>query len=503
MKKLNRLTSVVSFVLPLVVSCKKNIEVPPPANMISSENVFTNDQTSISVLTGFYSDLGKGSVNQGYFAGSYGLNLVLGLSADELTSYNAPGEKLTAYYTNSLADPGYGSEYWSPLYNFVFRCNAAIEGLDNPAANALTPAVRRQLSGEAKFMRAFFYFYLVNLYGDVPLAVTTDYKTNILLNRSPQEKVYKQIIDDLKEAKELLSKNYLDVTLSELTTERVRPTYWAASALLARAYLYSTDYTNAELEASITIDHREQFDLPELNNVFLKNSLETIWQVQPTTPFFNTEDARTFVIPSTGPFNLDNPVYLSNRFLSEFEAGDQRKKIGNWVGEIDVLGTTYYYPNKYKDNLYNANVTGPEAAAFMTEYQMILRLAEQYLIRAEARIHLGKVVEGIDDINKLRIRATDISLPEGDPERLPQLSSGLDQNNALRAVDQERKAELFTESGHRWFDLKRRGNIDSVMEIITPIKSGGMRQWQSYQQFFPIPTSDINKAPNLTQTPGY
>ncbi|WP_315815288.1 RagB/SusD family nutrient uptake outer membrane protein [Paraflavitalea speifideaquila] len=97
------------------------------------------------------------------------------------------------------------------LYNFVFKCNAAIEGLTR--STTLTPAVKQQLLGEAKFMQAFMYFYLVNEFGDVPLALTTDPQANTLLARSPQAKVYEQIITDLLEAEQQLSNDYLDVTL--------------------------------------------------------------------------------------------------------------------------------------------------------------------------------------------------------------------------------------------------------------------------------------------------
>ncbi|MBO9571878.1 MAG: RagB/SusD family nutrient uptake outer membrane protein [Chitinophagaceae bacterium] len=503
MKRTYQYNCMVIIIFLLGSSCKKYIEVPPPANFISSGNVFISDQTAISVLTGLYSDMGTGINNAGCFAGSYGLSVILGLSADELTSYDAPGEKFAAYYTNALADPGYGSEYWPPFYNFVFRCNAAIEGLNDAAAGGLTPSIRKQLQGEARFMRAFFYFYLVNLYGELPMALTSDYKVNTVLRRSAQTKVYQQIIDDLKEAKDLLSTDYLDITLLKTSTERVRPTQWAARALLARAYLYAGDFANAELEASAIINNTALYNLPELNMVFLKNSQEAIWQVQPTTPFFNTEDARTFVIPATGPTNVDNPVHLSKSLLDSFETGDQRKKIGNWVGEIEVLGVTYYYPYKYKDNLYNSYITGTDATAFMTEYQMVLRLGEQYLIRAEARIRQGKITEGVEDINSLRLRATDLSLPDGDPDRLPALSTSLSSSAALTALYHERQVELFAEWGHRWFDLKRIGNIDAVMSIITPLKSNGIGGWHSYQQLFPLPQSDLEKAPNLNQNPGY
>ncbi|MBO9571871.1 MAG: RagB/SusD family nutrient uptake outer membrane protein, partial [Chitinophagaceae bacterium] len=253
--------SILLFHLLLFSSCKKQIEIPPPATQISSDNVFTSDQTAVAVLTGLYIDISKGYNAYGYFTGTYGLSQVLGLSADEFTLYNTGLSEFNTVYTNNLAADKLGFNYWSPLYAYIFRCNAAIEGLTDRSADALTPAVRKQLLGEAIFMRAFFYFHLANLYGDLPLVLTTDYKVNTLLARAPQVQVYQQIITDLKAAKKLLSVDYPDVTLLKTSTERVRPTQWAARALLARMYLYTGDNVNAEEESSSIIENTA-FSLP-------------------------------------------------------------------------------------------------------------------------------------------------------------------------------------------------------------------------------------------------
>ncbi|WP_431217937.1 RagB/SusD family nutrient uptake outer membrane protein [Puia sp. P3] len=137
----------------------------------------------------------------------------------------------------------------------------------------MTPAVRQQLLGEAKFMRAFFYFYLTNMYGNVPLATSTDWNINSLLSNMPSQQIYQQIITDLKDAESILSTNYLDGTLLNSISDRVRPTKWAAAALLARAYLFSGDYANAESTASVLINNTSLFTLStSLNDVFLANS---------------------------------------------------------------------------------------------------------------------------------------------------------------------------------------------------------------------------------------
>src|SRR5207244_6787281 len=114
------------------------------------------------------------------------------------------------------------------------------------------------------------------MFGDVPLALTTDPETNVLLSRTPKAQVYDQIKTDLKDAEELLSGNYLDATLLKTTSERVRPTKWAAAALLARVYLYTSDWANADAQATQVINSG-LYSLPSaLNDVFLKNSNEAI-----------------------------------------------------------------------------------------------------------------------------------------------------------------------------------------------------------------------------------
>lgn len=476
-------------------ACKKFVEIPGPTTSISEKNAFSTDETAIAVLSGLYIDMGRPTMYP--IQGSNSIALFTGLSSDELTLYSGvTHDSYTGYYRNALSatiPPTVGSEFWSPLYNLVFRCNAAIEGLST--ASKLTLIVQQQLLGEAKFLRAFCYFYLVNLFGDVPLALSTDPQENTLLARTPKMDVYRQIVADLKHAKELLSNDYLNSTLLNTTTERVRPTKWAATALLARVYLYTHEFEKAEVEAGAVINHT-LYNLPPLNNVFLKNSGEAIWQLQPTTTGLNTAEGVTYIIPSTGPTgSATNPVYASSFLLNSFEPGDQRAVYGNWLdttiyevaaGQLDTM----IYPYKYKINEYNEDINPSTRTAYMTEYLMILRLGEQYLIRAEARAHLNNIVGAKADLDAIRTRAG--LLPTGANDEIA----------LLEAVLHERQAELFSEWGHRWLDLKRTGKVDGVMSFITPIKSNGA-SWQSFQQWYPLPVNDLNAAPNLVQNLGY
>jgi hypothetical protein len=468
-----------------VTGCKKFVQVNTPSTSINQDNVFKSDATAIAAVTAIYSNFG----NEGNISGRFGISCLSGLAADELTLAGAVSDnKLIAYYRNQLRSTqteDYGTDLWGggvgePLYYRIFKCNAAIEGLLQ--SETLTPAVKNQLLGESRFLRAFSYFYLAGFYGDVPLCLTTNPNITARLPRTVKQKVYEQVVNDLKEAQELLSPHFLDASLSKSTSERLRPTKWAATALLARTYLYAGQYEAAEAEAAKLISNSSQFSLVPITDVFLKNSTESIWQVQPIQPGLNTIDAYFFVLPSSGPNANSHPVYLSPQQLDAFEPGDGRRKPGAWVDSVIVGGTTYYYPAKYR-----AVTT---SGATFTEYLVMFRLAEQYLIRAEARAKLNNIQGAQDDLNVVRSRA---GLPN---------TAANDEPSILAAILKERQAELFTEFGQRWLDLKRTGNIDQVMTHVTPLK-GNTAGWKSYQQLYPVPMKEIQMNPNLVQNPGY
>jgi hypothetical protein len=464
----------------LFIGCKKFIEVDAPVTSTNAANVYSNDATAAAVLTGIYTqisdqdvDLTNGSLTS--------LSLFPALSSDELTLYNLSDTRFSPFYANDLNSLITSGVFWTSIYPIIFEANSAIEGLTN--SSSLTPAVKQQLLGEAKFIRAFCYFYLVNLYGDVPLATTSDYKTNSLLIRTPKPQIYQQIIIDLKDAQNQLSSNYLKadaLTVYSIgATERVRPTKWAATALLARVYLYTGDYVNSQNQASAVINDSTMYSLSSLTDAFMKNSPETIWSLQPvhTGTQSNTGDGAIFILPSTGPNTFPNLVYLSSDLVNSFEVGDMRKS--TWIDSVSAGGITYYYPYKYK-------VSTVDTAT--AEYIMMLRLGEQYLIRAEAEAQQNNLAGSQSDLNVIRGRA---GLP---------ITAANDKTSLLTAILHERRVELFSEWGHRWFDLIRTNNIDAVMNIIAPTKGGS---WISYKALYPIPQSEISLDTKLVQNTGY
>lgn len=467
--------------LTVIYGCKKFIEVDAPKTSINQENIYTNNTNAISALTAIYTKMSSSTF-------SLQLSIYPELSADNLTLYDLNNSAAITYYLNKLS-PRYQTDLystvlWNDLYQYIYYCNSAIAGLSK--TNDVSKNVKQHLMGEAYFLRAFFYFYLENLYQNVPIVLTTDYSINSKLFNSSADEVLGQIESDLKMAQNLLTNEYLDKTLDNSTQERIRPNAMAATALLARLHLFRKNWVGAEEEASKVINATSLYILPDLRSAFLKNSSETIWALQPVSFDVNTKEGEFYIYSSEGP-NSTNYTYLSSDLLQKFEAGDDRRN--EWVGAF-IGGTIYYYPTKYKIK------NGDPSSA--NEYTIVLRLAEQYLIRAEAKIQQGKINEGIADINVIRKRAR--SLLQQVPNPLPEIGNDLTKENALEAVLNERRLELFTEWGFRWFDLRRTNKIDAIMPATAILKGS---EWNSYQSLYPIPAGEISSNINLIQNPGY
>jgi hypothetical protein len=443
----------------VVISCKKLVSIDDPTNRLTSDLVFTNDKSAISAISGLYSKI----LNSTSFANG-GMTIYTGMSADEIVN-TIPGtndefSKNTLTTSNTVV----GTSFWANGYNYIYQANAIIEGLNK--STGLTPATKNQVMGEAKFLRAFFYFYLTNIFGDVPLIINTSFEESSKAARNNSQTVYDQIVNDLTDAKGLLGIAYP-------TTGRVRPNRWTATALLARVYLYLKDWTKAEAEATAVISSNVYSLVNNLNAVFLSGSNEAIWQLLPNSTISsstqNVYEGNVF-IPATGIV----PVYsILNHLLNSFEAGDQRKV--SWIGKTIINGVSYSYPFKYKIR----------TSSSITEYYVVFRLAEQYLIRAEARAQQNNLVQAYGDVNIIRRRAglADIS--------------GISQSLLLDSILHERQSELFSEWGHRFLDLKRTQKADLILGTTKA------PNWQSTDALYPIPQTQINVNVNLTQNPGY
>ena len=455
-----------------VCGCKKFVSVSLPSTQLVSASTFNNDAGATAAQTAIYSQME--SLNDPFL-----MSLKCGLLADELTNYSSDPVQ-QEYYRNSLQAKDIASP-WQNAYKYIYDANAVINGLQT--YTGVSAGAKQQLTGEAEFIRAFWYFYLVNLYGDVPLTTTIDYSVNATAARMPAGEVFAQIVADLANAEGLLSYNFVDVTDTAMTSERTRPTKWAAAALLARTYLYLSKYDSAEAQSTLVINNSNNlFQLcGTLDSVFLMNNSEAIWQIPPVQPASNiaTPEGRFFILTKApGGGSDNNNATISTQLRNAFDSGDLRKT--HWIKGYTKGSVTYYFPYKYK--VYSTTA--------LSEYSTLLRLAEQYLIRAEARAQQGNSSGAITDLNVIRNRAG-----------LSVYGGATDQASVLNAIHHERQVELFAEMGHRWFDLGRSGTINSVMSVVTPLKGGG--SWNVTDVLWPIPLTEITNDPNLIQNNGY
>jgi hypothetical protein len=448
------------------LGCNKLIDVGDPDNSVIGKNVFSHDTSALSAVSGIYSKIMLSFPN----ILNGGLSISGGLSADEIQPNNS-GNSLLEFYTNSVSTNSYFNRIylWYYGYTLIYQTNACMEGILNSAN--ISDDVSNQLLGEVYFIRSMIYFQMIQMFGDVPLILSTDYEGNAKLKRTATGVIFSQIKQDLLKATGLLSDNYPSVN-------RVRVNKWAAKALLAKLYLYEGDWADAESASGQVINAGPYKLENDFSRIFLYDSKEAILQFMPTENGYNSIEGAQFV-PNLSGTSL--PQYsLTESLLNAFEQGD--KRASNWIGKKTVSGVTYTFPYKYKLRI-NFSPTYT-----VTEYDMVLRLAEQYLIRAEARAHLSDLEGAIKDVDSIRNRAGLPLISVTNPD--------INLNDLLNAIQKERRVELFTECGNRWFDLKRTKAATSVLVNKKP-------SWKDTDTLYPVPDAEIKLNPNLTQNPGY
>ncbi|MDP9078901.1 MAG: RagB/SusD family nutrient uptake outer membrane protein [Bacteroidota bacterium] len=443
----------------MMASCRKFIEVPPPINSIVTSQVFADSADATAAINGIYINMinRAGSLN----IANSGVSVFGSLSADE-TYYSLNVASYNEFYINAITvTNANNASLWAKAYTYIYQANACIEGVAN--STTLSTTLKNRITGEAKFLRSFMYFYLVNLYGRVPLALTTDYKVTDILPRAAVADIYTQINADLTAAQALLGNDPVPIN-------KVRVNRFSVAAFFARVQLYQQQWAAAEASATSVINAAYKLE-PNLNNVFLNGNQEQIWQMTPIAAGDETTEGQLY-IPSSA--TTVPQFVVTSSLLNTFEANDQRQAL--WLNTSTVAGTKYVYPYKYKLGFDNS--TTPKEA-----YSM-LRLGEQYLIRAEARAQQNNLAGAIADINAIRSRA---GLPN---------ATAINQTAVLAAVQHERQTELFCEWGQRWLDLKRTNTIDAVLSV-------GKTGWQPAAALFPVPYTQIQLNPFLTQNPGY
>lgn len=440
----------------LAASCEEFVKIDPPRTELVSETVFASNASAEAAMIDLYYTLRSSRFASG---NRYSVTYLTGLSSDEVLSYSFDAVNEFGQFNEATlrADNFIVENLWIDIYKTIYKANAIIVGVRS--SGRLEEELKSRLEAEARFVRALAYFYLINLWGEVPLVLGTDYTVNDKIMKSSMDGVNTQIVADLTFGKSVLPADY-----SLSNGDRVRVNKFAAEALLARVYLFMKMWPEAAAEATGLIES-SFFQLePSLDDVFKTTSRESILQLWTDR---RPNELTTFYADAFGgPLN----GALSEGFVSGFEDGDQR--LVNWVESITFGGQPLYRPLKYR------SLSLPSE-----EYSVVLRLAEQYLIRAEARAQQEDLPGAEADLNAVRQRAGLSDL------------NGLTSTALLQAILLERRSELFTEWGHRWLDLKRTNSAEAILMPIKP-------DWRNVAELYPIPENQI-LTNNIGQNPGY
>jgi hypothetical protein len=446
-----------------VFACDKFLDVDTPSNIVDADAVYSDARVVRTAVNGLYTQL----LLSNYRIYPY-VTYFLSLAADEAfhTSTSYDDLRYSAYTPISS-----GLSYlWEGPYIEIFTANDLLARL--PQVTVISAEEREQYIGEAKYFRAYAYLALVSTFGGVPLVESTNLLETTLQPRESKENVQKFIIQDLKDA---------EIALKDSENPNTKVTKAAASALLARAYLYHEDWSEAESKANEVITTSGYKLEDSLNNVFLRTSKEVIFKTSSTGTISSYVD-RTYhgqSVANTSSYRLTDDL------VNSFEVGDRRK--ARWTIARQVISSDKKDTTRLRHSYKYKKIAA--ATAGTAEDFSQLRLAEQFLIRAEARAQQNKLTGpdgAIADLDTIRRRAGLAKLPQT-----------LTKAEVLLQVEKERRSELFFEEAHRWWDLVRTGRADAVLSVFPG------KKWESYRVLLPIPDAELEINKNLVQNPGY
>jgi hypothetical protein len=373
---------------------------------------------------------------------------------------------------------------WSTVYSAINRANAVIARVP---PITMDNDLKARYVAEAKFMRGFYYFTLVRLFGGVPIITAeTTSLNNLAVSRASVDDVYKLIVQDFTEAETVLPTTYS-------TADKGRATKGAAKAFLAKVYLTRQDWANASGKAKEVIN-LGSYDLwANFADAFLianKNGKEAVFEMQALSGGFNEGSLmQGYMRPNFDRVNGvagfgDDPA--TDNLYKAYRADDKRRNVTlklysattTPAAPASVLFPCYVY--KYLDPASTGTGDGGN------NYP-IIRYPDVLLMYAEALNEQGaNNSEAYTTINRIRNRAG-----------LPNLTANLNQAQFRDSLLLERRLELAFE-GHRWYDLSRTKRLISAMKAQNPTIIVEERHY-----LFPIPQTERDVNPQLTQNPGY
>jgi hypothetical protein len=440
--------TVIIILLTGFSACKKFLDLSPKNDIGESEALNSKDRIQ-RALTGAYSRL----QDQNYYGFEW-MNAIW-LSDDNTTAFSAGTTDLQFDTHDILASSNTMEICWGTMYEAINAANNVIDAVDKVNDPSFTDEEKKDISGQAYFIRGLVYFDMVRTWGGVPLILkpTRGFDSSSNKARSTAQQVYAQVLDDLNQAETRLPE----------TLNRNIATKKSAQALKARLYLYLQDWANAEVYASKLIEDQTDYSLvdPYDQLITVKNNKENIFELN-YTPNDGNPLASLFFPPGLGgSYRIGPTQEIVNLLEQPSVAGKRNVLISSYNNEV--------YGNRYR--AVSSNEQDDDVA--------ILGLAEMYLIRSEARAHLQKIPDGLADLNTIRERAQVADAIANTSDEL------------LLLIEKERRIEFAFEP-QRWFDLIRTGRASAVLGVTDPKK-----------YVFPIPTSEIVANKRLIQNDGY
>lgn len=440
-----------SLIVTVFASCEKFLDVDPKESVSDDQTIF--DKTSAEeAVRGIYSALSGG----GYYATSF--QSIGYLSGDNIV-WTGSQSQIQEFINHKVSpDNSTIASAWSQIYVVINRANNVIEKLPNVDEGQFTVAYRNQLLGESYFLRALAYFDLVRTWGGVPIILkpTLTATDNVGVARSTAAETYAQILADLNKAESLL----------QATTNRYRATLKTVWALKARYYLYQKDWVNAESFASKIISDPVNYYLKSPYNSFYnsgaRGTVESVFEVYYNGTTETNGHGGQWLPQTLGGTRQWAPNDAFVALVNDPLVGGNRNALVAKDNQNRWYGTLYG----------STNAAG----------SYVIRIAELYLIRAEARAqqsNLSAVTGALFDLNAVRARAGLAA------------STAATQADILLAIENERRVELAFEP-HRWFDLVRTGRAQTVLNITDANKL-----------LLPLPSQQLLLDQALKQNPGY